>query len=353
MIWSAGKETSRVASLLFKRAQEAERRYLALPMSEIRERVANDFPEELRWSTDDQVTFHYLDLPDFSLSILSNLQDNLLTVLAGGAFQGFMLQRAGNSWHVSTSKPLAGPLGSQATKLCDIFENQFGVPNFAKKIERALQVTSGAWASSPSERPDFRPSTSSSLTLGESRLEPWLDRSGHPWRRYLARLFDININGSVVLFPLVYLVGTLDSGIALQLLQFMEGVLGYIAFGLLNVLTGFLVNTLLIGSTGSTVGKWIYGVRVTRADRKRIGFRLALKREFFVLVRGIALGIPLLNLFAMLNCYNYLAEHSTTRWDERCATQVSHRPNTPGQALARFLATIVLILVVVASNARA
>ena len=117
--------------------------------------------------------------------------------------------------------------------------------------------------------------------------------------------------------------------------------------------TGFLVNTLLIGSTGSTVGKWIYGVRVTRADRKRIGFRLALKREFFVLVRGIALGIPLLNLFAMLNCYNYLAEHSTTRWDERCATQVSHRPNTPGQALARFLATIVLILVVVASNARA
>lgn len=133
------RETPRVASLLFKRAQEAERRYIALDMIDLSARIMREFPKESNWISDSQVSFQYEDLPNFSFDILDMIDNRTLTILAGGPYHGFMLQRVSNSWHVSVRKPLGGPLGRRATRLANIFEEQFGVANFAKKIDKHFQ----------------------------------------------------------------------------------------------------------------------------------------------------------------------------------------------------------------------
>jgi len=64
------KKTQAVAQLLFERAQEVDRRYLSLSLTESVTQVTSEFLPHLRFVTHDQAGFRYEDLPEFSFTIM-------------------------------------------------------------------------------------------------------------------------------------------------------------------------------------------------------------------------------------------------------------------------------------------
>jgi len=133
------RETPEVARRLFLRTQEAGRRYLRRSFPEIRTLVEADFPTERRFTSYDEVSFKYPDLPDFSFTIMVMLDGATLSVFGGGRYDGFMLQRpAHDAWHIDVTKPISRPLGRRAKKLSEALKHHYGATSPRETIERLL-----------------------------------------------------------------------------------------------------------------------------------------------------------------------------------------------------------------------
>ena len=53
-----------------------------------------------------------------------------------------------------------------------------------------------------------------------------------------------------------------------------------------------LIGGALIGVSGFTLGKLVFGVKVTRRDGEKLGLQAGLARDFAVLFKGLGLGLP-------------------------------------------------------------
>lgn len=79
--------------------------------------------------------------------------------------------------------------------------------------------------------------------------------------------------------------------------------LGDLPDGLLAVISlplALLLDTLVCAAFGSTLGKWLFGIRVVRMNSTFLSFREYLIRNARVYWSGLALGIPILNLIMMV-----------------------------------------------------
>ena len=161
----------------------------------------------------------------------------------------------------------------------------------------------------------------------------WTDRSPHPWRRLGARLIDAQIVSIFVGVALV-LAGTSSAVMAHQALANIAPHAGgllffYVRAGILAVIIGCacaLTNALLIGLTGMSPGKWLFGVKVVDKEGRPIGVPKAFVRELWVLVIGIGFNIPLVTIVAMGVSYASLMNRRTTAWDRAQRNVVVHRP---------------------------
>jgi len=136
-----------------------------------------------------------------------------------------------------------------------------------------------------------------SISLDPSTEAAWKETPPAPWRRFLARWFDIDAKG-IIVFILIYVLATSTAP------QVLKHVLGYLSlsgslafvFTMLGPLVVIPINAVLIGLTGFTLGKLIFGVRVM--DQKTlapIGLRRAFSREIWVWLEGLGLGIPIVS----------------------------------------------------------
>jgi uncharacterized RDD family membrane protein YckC len=182
----------------------------------------------------------------------------------------------------------------------------------------------------------------------EAAEAAWGDRRPHPWRRLLARYIDVCVAGIFIRFC---------AGIALQLLgpspagrAIVQGAaeLGRYGIGVafvrlcLLLLFALPVGAVQLGSTGTTLGKWIFGIRVVRSDGCPIGIRAAFDRELRVLVRGLALGVPFANLVTGCLSYGALAAEGATPWDKALGLVVLQRPNGRRQTLLGLAAVLAI-----------
>jgi uncharacterized RDD family membrane protein YckC len=136
-----------------------------------------------------------------------------------------------------------------------------------------------------------------------------------PWRRYLARMLDISVLGMFtwMIFGVVAAATNIET---FEILFHTNGLMKVPLLSSVVVVASLIpVQALLIGVSGMTIGKWIFGVRVTRRDGRAIGFRDALIRELNVFGLGVACGVPGLNLIAGLIAYNVLSKTGCTQWD--------------------------------------
>ena len=137
-----------------------------------------------------------------------------------------------------------------------------------------------------------------------------------PWPRFWARIFDTFLY-SVPIGALLGLVfPTLFEADWTQG-RFGAYVLGFLALPLVMVL-----DAAVIAMTGTSPGKAIAGLRVLDLDRQKLTFETAARRNLQVYWKGLAIGIPLLNLVAYGSGYTDVKETGLTTWDQDTDTRV-------------------------------
>ncbi|MBR2047408.1 MAG: MerR family transcriptional regulator [Oscillospiraceae bacterium] len=123
-------------------------------------------------------------------------------------------------------------------------------------------------------------------------------RQSHPWRRYGARMFDLLLCSTISGRLLFYMPWWKLGGFAL------------------NLIIMLVLEPALLCLFATTPGKAIFGIRVTDTEGKRLSYSDALERTWSVLWDGMALGIPLLELFFEYRALTDVEEGELLPWEE-------------------------------------
>lgn len=178
----------------------------------------------------------------------------------------------------------------------------------------------------------------------------WTDVNPHPWRRFFARMIDTVIWGSLAALVWGYLASFAD-----DLPNYFDPKnaesSSMVATLIIVGLGALLANAVLIGFTGTTIGKIIFGVRVTDAKGQAIGFQDALSREWDALYYGMGLNIPLVSLWRMFASCLQLTREGAVRYDVAKNWVVTHRPNGPLQWTLSTFGVFIFLTLVVSINA--
>jgi len=150
----------------------------------------------------------------------------------------------------------------------------------------------------------------------------------HPWRRYFARMVDMNLSLLLVVVPVLLLIILLLTLIAPALLPGLST--GLDQFSKFNLIVNILITCLLwipieslyMCTLGTTPGKWVFGIKVRDEFGNKLKFGLALKRASSVYLIGLGAGLPVISLVTLVRSYNRLTKESITLWDESLGTAV-------------------------------
>ncbi len=166
---------------------------------------------------------------------------------------------------------------------------------------------------------------------------------GHrvPWRRYGARLLDISVNGMIGIVP----IATAWYAVAPSSADAFFNDLNPLLDVVLTSLLGCFISGIFIGFSGSSLGKWIFGVQVLGQNMKPIGVAQGIQRDIEIWFKGLGCGIPLISLFTLVSAYNRLKEKGITSWDEGSGYLVVHRESTKLQSLMNVVGVLLIIVV--------
>jgi uncharacterized RDD family membrane protein YckC len=156
-----------------------------------------------------------------------------------------------------------------------------------------------------------------------------------PWRRFAARTIDTTI---YVFLGFAILMSSIKANPNF-FIQFNIPVLI-----LATLLICLVVAGTIIGLFGTSIGKWIFGVRVTNKENKPIGLYKGIGRELNVVIYGLGLGIPIISFITQFIAYRKLKREGTTSWDSEGEHIVSHRPNGLFQYFMNTVGIILLFI---------
>lgn len=184
--------------------------------------------------------------------------------------------------------------------------------------------------SAPGSPPIVSQSRSASGTTGTVASE---QTGTHPWQRWFARIVDIYLFAFVLGIVLVF------GGINVPGNDFL--------YGLVLLVCLIPVEALALSSWGTTPGKALMNIRVIRTDGRYLTVGEAMGRAINVWISGLALGIPIANLFTLVGSYNRLKNTGATSWDEG-RYRVDHG-NIGVWRVLGVVGVIVLMILVLAS----
>ncbi len=173
----------------------------------------------------------------------------------------------------------------------------------------------------------------------------WSESPPHPWRRYFARMLDIVINGVFIFFCFGIVLGVLSPRFANDFFGIFRGPGGKILDIIITAFVATFLTAAFIGFTGSSIGKWFFGIRVIDKQNKPIGYKLAWRREIAVWVKGLGLGIPVVMLFTASSAYKHLSKEGKTAWDEELDLLVVYCDNGPKQIILNIIGFAVLVAI--------
>jgi uncharacterized RDD family membrane protein YckC len=171
----------------------------------------------------------------------------------------------------------------------------------------------------------------------------WLSHPPTPWRRYGARMLDTTVNGALIIFLFAIAFYAVAPASADEFFLSLGGESGQFIDVIITAFSASFLSGLLVGVSGFTLGKWIFGVRVTNPDGSRLGIGEGLSRDFTVLLKGMGLGIPIFAIFTMASAYRRLKERNATSWDEG-KYLVWHRPSGVSQYILNFVGLLLIVL---------
>ena len=132
-----------------------------------------------------------------------------------------------------------------------------------------------------------------------------------PWVRLWARVFDYSLFSCMLW--LVHATTGVDLVVKEMLVPF-------------EYLLWIPVETLLLLTIGVTPGKWLLRTEIRQGRRRRFEPKAALRRSFQVWLRGIGLGIPVVNFICMLMSYQQLMVRKLSSWDMQDHVHIVHHP---------------------------
>ena len=147
-----------------------------------------------------------------------------------------------------------------------------------------------------------------------------------PWVRFWARMVDY----SLFVLILSFFIG------------FFGLHLGYVGSfsGMVAIFFWVFVEALLIGTVGTTPGKWLLRVVVRDENHHKLSLSESLNRSFSVWWLGMGAGLPIVSLITMLVAAVKLNSSGMTSWDRRSKFKVFHGK----VGLARTLVVILYFL---------
>jgi uncharacterized RDD family membrane protein YckC len=133
------------------------------------------------------------------------------------------------------------------------------------------------------------------------------DAAIHPWRRYFARSLDYMIAGAAV-----------GAVIGLANPSFFNRQTSALILALLTMALWVPFEGLLLARYGTTPGKAFMRLRVTPiTSQDPAPFDITLARALRVWFGGLACGLPLISLAAMIVGYESLRRRGATWWDRQ------------------------------------
>jgi formylglycine-generating enzyme required for sulfatase activity len=134
-----------------------------------------------------------------------------------------------------------------------------------------------------------------------------------PWRRLCARLIDLWVIGLPTVFFVAFFLPPVWPGFAQWLQQPGADIaLGFFVFPLVLV-----VEAIIFGLLGTTIGKGLLGIKVTTVAQKTPTFSQYLHRQFGVYFAGLGTGFPLAFWFTFARQYRRLKTGLPASYDEK------------------------------------
>lgn len=172
----------------------------------------------------------------------------------------------------------------------------------------------------------------------------WKNDVPTPWRRYAARLLDTSFNGGIAFVFLGIVLYAIAPAFADDFFALFETEGGVFLDLIATSFVASLIGGPLIGVTGFSLGKLIFGVKVTNIRGEKIGLVGGLKRDLSVFVNGLGLAIPLVSLITMYACYSKLTSNKDLSWDQGQHI-VWYRPSGAGQYILNVVGIALIVLV--------
>lgn len=221
----------------------------------------------------------------------------------------------------------ARPVSTTGAGQPEAFEVDYGVPS-----PRSFRSSGGSRAAGAGDPP-----TQPVDDDGWQYAKPVM------WRRYFARMLDTIVLGSLIWFALATLFAAYIPAAYQALYGHISLLNNSVSRACLTFVVVIPVEAWILGMTGTTAGKWLFGVRVTHADGRAIGFVHALRREGRVFLQGLALGIPLFSMIAMIIAFVRVKDDGVAGWDTGKPWLVTARP--PGAAqTSLFIVGVVCVI---------
>jgi hypothetical protein len=129
----------------------------------------------------------------------------------------------------------------------------------------------------------------------------------YPWRRYLARMFDIFLYSTVWL---VFLTFAFNVNLATR------GSFGNLFDGFVALVLMLFIEPVWLHLLGTTPGKAIFGLHIMAPTGRRISYGEAMERTWGVLGAGMGYNIPVYNLVCLWRSYKRCSERAMQPWDE-------------------------------------
>lgn len=137
-----------------------------------------------------------------------------------------------------------------------------------------------------------------------------------PWLRYLARMIDVSLFGTIV------------GGIWYTIHPASPPETDFIV-GLVVLFLWIFFESALITFTGTTPGKWLINTRITDTSGSNPTFFDSLSRSGQVYATGLGLGLPIVSLITMVLSFRHLTKFGQAEWDRSAGTVVIHKHMTP------------------------
>jgi len=212
---------------------------------------------------------------------------------------------------------------------------------YLRRYRATLPDPSGAVSAAAT--PCLTPATVAEPALNERRA--FLGGVHHPWRRFFARWVDTVAIGVPAGFAIGVGIGLLSHYLPALSILLRDHPLLWTVIGLAAWAP---IEALLVSATGTTPGKWLFGIRILDAESNaRLSLGGAFKRTILALAQGCGAALPVLSLITALCAYQRLTRTGTTLWDASTEAKVTHTKWTPVRATACVLAVMGVLVVLV------